>query len=395
MYPHIEQLFQRSRMQKKYHLSDMQLFYRNLSIGKLPPIVHIAGTNGKGSVCHKISYALSKAGYKVALYTSPHYTCVTERMQINHENINKKVLDSYLGRIFHQEKNANKDLSFFEILTLAFFLFLSEQDFDIAIVETGLGGRLDATNIVIPILSVITSIGMDHCEILGNTLDAIAREKAGIIKDSIPVILGPSALYSSILEIAKEKQSEVIFAPPSKNQSYDEENSLIAKEALKKLKMHGFYADEENLSSLPQGRLEEHEVREKKVILDAAHNPCGFKKMLSTVQYLWGRRKIHLLFSCSYHKDLTSWSELFQEVKAIHLFPFQHPRITPVKIIEENLHALGCHPKVHLSLEEAVEELLEEADSQDLILYAGSIYPLASVRDLFIQKNFACDSKKG
>ncbi|NGX48908.1 MAG: Folylpolyglutamate synthase, partial [Candidatus Anoxychlamydiales bacterium] len=169
--------------------------------------IHVAGTNGKGSVATKIAKALSLSGYKTALYTSPHITSYEERISVDGKLISKKDVKVLLKKIFKLRKKLKIYLSFFEITTLLAFLYFSKKKVDFAIIETGLGGRLDATNIITPILSIITSIGLDHTNILGDTIDLIAFEKAGIIKPKIPVVIGRKANVEPIIKKAKKSKS--------------------------------------------------------------------------------------------------------------------------------------------------------------------------------------------
>ncbi|MEI6241855.1 MAG: Mur ligase family protein, partial [Chlamydiota bacterium] len=151
--------------------------------------IHVAGTNGKGSVCTKVAKALSLEGYRVGLYISPHISSYRERISINGLMISEEEVVKYLERIFQ----IPIEFSFFEISTLLAFMYFADQLVEFAVLETGLGGRYDATNVVDPIVSVITSIGWDHMHILGDTLEAIACEKGGIIKREVPLVLGPFA----------------------------------------------------------------------------------------------------------------------------------------------------------------------------------------------------------
>ena len=174
--------------------------------------IHIAGTNGKGSVSHMIASVLQESGYKVGLYTSPHLRDFKERIKINGEMVSENFVSSFVKD--HQLKFEEIKPSFFEMTVAMAFDYFAKENIDIAVVEVGMGGRLDSTNIISPELSVITNIGFDHTAFLGNTLPEIAREKAGIIKENVPVIIGENHPETEYVfkEIAKEKGSEIIFA---------------------------------------------------------------------------------------------------------------------------------------------------------------------------------------
>lgn len=175
-------------------------------------VIHIAGTNGKGSTAHMIASILQQAGYQTGLYTSPHLTDFRERIRINGEMISKQKVVNFVDK--HRQDIEELGLSFFEMATGMAFDYFAQSDVEVAVIETGLGGRLDATNIVQPILSVITNIGLEHTEYLGDTLPKIAREKGGIIKKCTPVILGEkNPEYSLVLEeIASDMKTRVIYA---------------------------------------------------------------------------------------------------------------------------------------------------------------------------------------
>ncbi len=175
-------------------------------------VIHVAGTNGKGSVSHMLAAVLQQAGYRTGLYTSPHLKDFRERIRVDGEMIPKQKVVNFVDK--HREKMLELDLSFFEMSTAMAFDYFAQADVEVAVVETGLGGRLDATNIVVPILSVITNIGLEHTALLGDTIQKIAAEKAGIIKKSIPVIVGESdEAYNSVIEEqAARMKSRVIYA---------------------------------------------------------------------------------------------------------------------------------------------------------------------------------------
>ena len=175
-------------------------------------IIHVAGTNGKGSVSHMLASILREAGYRTGLFTSPHLVDFRERIRVDGEMIPKQKVVNFVDR--HREKMKELDLSFFEMTAAMAFDYFDQSDVEVAVIETGLGGRLDATNVITPILSVITNIGLEHTEFLGNTIEEVAAEKAGIIKKSIPVVIGQSnEAYNAVFEKrAEELHSKVIYA---------------------------------------------------------------------------------------------------------------------------------------------------------------------------------------
>ena len=175
-------------------------------------IIHIAGTNGKGSVSNMLASVLQQAGYQVGLYTSPHLSDFRERIRVGGEMISKQKVVNFVGK--YRKEMEELKLSFFEMTTALAFDYFAQSEVEVAVIETGLGGRLDATNIVIPAVSVITNVGLEHTDLLGDSLPKIAREKGGIIKKSIPVILGEkNSAYNLVIEdIASDMRSSVIYA---------------------------------------------------------------------------------------------------------------------------------------------------------------------------------------
>ena len=174
--------------------------------------IHVAGTNGKGSVSHMLASILREAGYRTGLFTSPHLVDFRERIRVDGEMIPKQKVVNFVDK--HREKMQQLDLSFFEMTAAMAFDYFDQSDVEVAVIETGLGGRLDATNIITPLLSVVTNVAMEHTEYLGDTIEKIASEKAGIIKKSIPVVVGQrSESYNHIFESrAAELRSRVIYA---------------------------------------------------------------------------------------------------------------------------------------------------------------------------------------
>ncbi|SCM05407.1 dihydrofolate synthase/folylpolyglutamate synthase, putative [Plasmodium chabaudi chabaudi] len=203
--------------------------------------IHVAGTNGKGSVCHKIYLALKLKNYKVGIFSSPHIFSLRERIIVNGEPISENDLIALVNEVFKKAKKINASPTFFEIITLVAFIYFSNQNVDYAVIETGLGGRLDATNILEnPELVIITSIGYDHLNILGNDLNQICNEKIGIFKKDAQVIIGPSvSIYKTVFEKAKELNCNMHIVPPEpRGETYNEENTRIAIESLKKLNIN-------------------------------------------------------------------------------------------------------------------------------------------------------------
>jgi dihydrofolate synthase / folylpolyglutamate synthase len=271
--------------------------------------VHVGGTNGKGSVCFKVASGLQKKGFKVGLFSSPHLLCPTERIQVNQKPISMLRLEE----LFDHVEALDPNLSYFERMTLSAFLYFKEEGIDWGVIEVGLGGRLDATNIITPKICAITSIGYDHMELLGETLEKIAFEKGGIIKEGVPVILGPHTLFGNILlQSALEKKAPLHII--QEQGDYQKENECVAQEILFQL---GF--SKEPLPELPPCRYTKIEGP-KPTILDVAHNLPGFKELFKNLERDFPYSKIGVIAGFSKKKVMQPLLDFIQE-KCSRFFP--------------------------------------------------------------------------
>lgn len=269
--------------------------------------IHIAGTNGKGSVTTKIAKSLECAGYKVGLFTSPHIENFVERIKVNGVEISECDVVRLLPSLFEKFPG----LCFFDYATFLAFLYFSEQKVDYAVIETGIGGLHDSTNVVEPIISVITSVSFDHRELLGPTLDDIAYQKAGIIKPHVPVVIGPKARLKPIYDKAKLSNSRLIEVHAVEG-SFDEENQAIAYAALQTIGQTPF---EEGLLARPPCRFE----RRGRFLLDVAHNPEGIENLLKTWDYHYPGKKFVTIVGFSADKDVDQCLHMLGQ-RAEHLF---------------------------------------------------------------------------
>lgn len=260
--------------------------------------IHVAGTNGKGSVCAMLESILRNNGYKVGLFTSPHLISITERIQINRKNILEKDFSRLFLKVEKiakeiEKKNAEIKFSFFEYITAIGFLYFAEKKVDYAVIEVGLGGRLDATNILIPILSVVTSIALEHTNILGKSISKIAKEKGGIIKKNIPVVCGimPNSALKTLKKIANQNESKLFVINENNKKSletslsgaFQYRNVLISLLCVKVLSNQIKLDDEKVECALKnvswKGRWEEIKLKNGTLILDASHNCEGAKEL--------------------------------------------------------------------------------------------------------------------
>lgn len=326
------------------------------------PALHIAGTNGKGSVATKCAKILELSGYKVGLYTSPHLLSFTERISISGERITEAELEEGLQKLLAWEECVN----YFEIATLLAFDHFRKHKVDVAVIETGIGGKLDATNVVQPLVSVITSISRDHCALLGNSLEEIAEQKGGIIKPRIPIVLGPTAQLPILFAQAKACAAPV-FPVTGTFPFYDEENNAIAAAAIK---ASGLAVSEtalcEGLKIRPRCRFEV----KGRVIYDTAHNPGGFKRLLEALELHFPGRPFRMFLGFSQDKEILACLKLCTEkARHIYLATTCLARSATLKQLAEDLDALGYS---QYSMNTTLEEAL--AESEDLLVVAGSFY---------------------
>ncbi|MBQ2624516.1 MAG: bifunctional folylpolyglutamate synthase/dihydrofolate synthase [Kiritimatiellae bacterium] len=253
-------------------------------------VIHVAGTNGKGAVCAMIDACLRAGGLRACRYTSPHLVRINERFFVDGKPVDDVTLESAADKVFHADSDTNSQLTFFEALTAVAFIAFSEAKCDYAVLETGLGGRLDATNICAPEICVITKIGLDHCDWLGDTVEKIAAEKAGIIKKGVPIVLGKND--PEVIAVVKTRASEVgapfFYAPDMADESeipdgfslegaFNRENAVTALAALKVLKK----GSRDGLSTVVwPGRFQ----RVGRFIIDGAHNPPAARALAAALR---------------------------------------------------------------------------------------------------------------
>ena len=353
--------------------------------------IHVAGTNGKGSTSHMLASILQEAGYKVGLYTSPHLKNFTERIRINGVEISEEKVTEFI--------NGNKDfleqqkMSFFEMTVgLAFDYFASEK-VDIAIIEVGLGGRLDSTNSIIPEVAVITNIGLDHTQFLGETLPEIAFEKAGIIKKNIPVVIGEeqAAVKSVFIAKAAKESAPIYFASDASESylsdllgDYQIQNSKTAVAAIKILK--GYQVSKENIkngllnvvkNTNLKGRwqvLQEH----PKVICDTAHNKEGLAIVLNQLKKQ-PFKKLHIVLGVVADKKLETILPLFPGSADYYFCKPAISRGLSEAVLEANAKKFDLVGKKYSSVKLALKSALLNANQEDIIYVGGSTFVVAEI----------------
>ena len=357
--------------------------------------IHVAGTNGKGSTSHLLASVLQEAGYKVGLYTSPHLKDFRERIKINGIEISEGFVCEFIAK--HKNFLKTNDFSFFEMTVGLAFDYFKKEKIDIAIIEVGMGGRLDATNIINPLISVITNIGKDHVQFLGNSLEAIATEKAGIIKLNIPVIIGEynSETKPVFLAKANETKSEIYFAsdlisenfPSDLIGAYQISNKKTALQTLRILNSQkefevseaaiktGFLNVVKNTGL--QGRWQQLNSAPK-VICDTAHNKHGLEivlNQLKTEEF----DSLHFVFGVVNDKDLDEILPLFPKNAVYYFCKPNIPRGLDATLLAQKGLEFGLHGKVYNSVSEAYQNALKNATTTDFIYIGGSTFVVGEI----------------
>lgn len=356
--------------------------------------IHIGGTNGKGSTAHMMASVFQESGYKVGLYTSPHLTDFRERILINGDKISEKFIIRFVKK--NKDFFESNHLSFFEMTVGMAFEYFSKEKVDVAIIEVGLGGRLDSTNIINPEISIITNIGMDHTEFLGDTLQKIATEKAGIIKRNVPVIIGErqTEVENIFISKANSLNSDIYFAdegidqtiPCSLTGEYQQKNVKTALQSLKVLQSKGFYFSDnqitEGLIKIQKntGLRGRWELISKtpKIICDTAHNREGLILVLNQLQKE-SYETLHIVLGMVSDKSVESIIDLFPK-KAIYYFC--KPNISrgmDVEILADKFLKFGYIGAQYSSVNAAFINAKQQCSIQDLIFVGGSTFVVAEV----------------
>ena len=358
--------------------------------------IHIAGTNGKGSTAHMLASIFQEAGYRTGLYTSPHLKDFRERIKINGEMMPKEDVVDFIqtNKPFFKRKS----LSFFEMTVGLAFDFFANKEVDIAIIETGLGGRLDSTNVITPLISVITNIGLDHTMFLGNTLEKVAKEKAGIIKKDIPIIIGQTQQkeISDVFETdAHLKGAKLYFAdrlnwlPKYKTDlkgKYQEFNVTTAIATIKVLQLQGENVTDAHmangLSNVVfntglQGRWQKL-LDKPMVVCDTAHNKEGLEIVMEQL-IEQNYDNLHVVIGMVNDKDIGDALSLFPQNATYYFCKADIPRALDANKLASVANDLGLKGEVYSSVREAYARALESAKPTDFIYIGGSTFVVAEV----------------
>lgn len=357
--------------------------------------IHVAGTNGKGSTSHMIASVLQAAGYKTGLYTSPHLKDFRERIKIDGREIPENFVQNFVSE--HRPFFESNDLSFFEMSVGLAFDYFKTQAVDFAVIETGLGGRLDSTNVITPLVSVITNIGFDHTQFLGNTLELIAAEKAGIIKHKVPVIIGEYSKETKPVFLAKaeKEQAPIFFASDLVNEDY-------ASDLLGDYQYHNKKTVVQTLRVLQERRhinVSEEQLKEgllhtvsntgllgrwqqlgtqPKIIADTAHNKEGLSIVIRQLEQQ-KFEKLHLVIGVVNDKDLSQILPILPKNATYYFCKPNMQRGLDANLLYQNAKDFGLNGDAYDSVRTAYEAARQTARHEDLIYVGGSTFVVAEI----------------
>jgi len=380
--------------------------------------IHVGGTNGKGSTAHMLAAVYQSAGYRVGLYTSPHLKSFTERIRINGQPIAEEDVAAFVTH--HQSLIETVEPSFFEVSVAMAFDYFAQAAVDIAIVEVGLGGRLDSTNIITPLMSVITNIGYDHTDILGDTLPAIAAEKAGIIKPGVPVVISETQTETTPVfsKKASDEQAPILFADTRYTVLDDGlangvRQVRVTRDGMPPIALDLALAGTYQLRNLPGvlaaidglqsllpvaeadlryglrsvvlltgllGRFQQL-ADSPLVIVDTAHNEPGLQAMMETVASM-DYSRLHIIIGVVSDKPAGPLLEALPSQAIYYFCQADSPRALPAMLLQTEGYAIGRCGESYSNVNVALEAAREEALPTDLILITGSNYVVAELTDL-------------
>jgi dihydrofolate synthase / folylpolyglutamate synthase len=382
--------------------------------------VHIAGTNGKGSVSHMLAAIFQTAGYKTGLYTSPHLKDFRERIKVNGEFIAENFVVGFTEKV--KPLVAEIEPSFFEITVAMAFEYFKQTKVDIAIIETGLGGRLDSTNIITPELSVITNIGMDHMNILGDTIEKIAGEKAGIIKNEIPVVVGEivsdsepvfrtkaNELNAALIIASQKRQTadwkwekqELIVEVAEQHSTdhkiyhldlpgiYQRKNLLTVLEACNQLRLKGWELTEDAIQNGLRGVKKltglhgRWEVihNSPTIVLDVAHNEDGVKQIIEQIE-VTDHYELHIILGVVKDKDVENLLYLLPKTAHYYFTQANIPRALDAESLRQKAESYDLEGKVYADVNVALATAKLRAHDNDLIVVFGSVFLVGEVSNL-------------
>jgi len=358
--------------------------------------IHVGGTNGKGSCSHMLSSILQEAGYNVGLYTSPHLVDFRERVRINGDMISKDSVSKFMHVNFDFFESNN--LSFFEMTVGLAFDYFSKNKVDIAIIEVGMGGRLDSTNIINPILSVITNISLDHTKFLGTNITDIAQEKAGIIKENTPVVVGETQNETKpiFIDTAKSKSSEIVFADQFNYENFDcdlkgnyqKKNIKTVLKSVEFIQNTSFKISQEHIKNGLEsifkntGLMGRWQIISNNpiIICDTAHNEAAIRMVVSQLirlDYL----NLHFIIGFSNDKNLEKISKLFPKDSKYYFVQSKVGRARNAREVRDIFKLNNRHGDIFESIKTTIEYVKGLSNENDVIFIGGSTFVVSEIFD--------------
>lgn len=349
--------------------------------------VHVAGTNGKGSVSLKIARTLQHQGYRTGLFISPHIVDFCERISVNGELVSQDFVVETVGKMLKVVDKCEDMYHFFELTTVLGFLYFQQQAVDIVVVEVGIGGLRDTTNVITPEVSIITSIGFDHMNMLGNTLEEIAFQKAGIIKPGVPCVIGPNCPREVFEEQCRLKGSTLTEVPDMPEATYEVENNETAFAALRVLASRGFPVSPESLQSVISShqpfRFQRNIVQGVEVVIDVGHNSTAVERFLGDIKKAFPNRPFQVIIGMSANKDVRAVLEIItQQATRISAFSIDHPRLLPSSDLFSLLSSVNPSKAALHGGKEVIATVLRSCAPGDLVLICGSCFIMAAVQEV-------------
>ena len=360
------------------------------------PVLHVAGTNGKGSTCAMAAEALRRAGHRVGLYTSPHLVRFHERIQVDGRPVTDRALAALVEEVrracpWHDGGDEGERLTYFEFATLLALLHFAREPVGVAVVEVGLGGRFDATNAVAPLVTAVSRIGFDHVQLLGDTLGAIAREKAGIFKRGVPAVVAAGQEPEALAALREEAErrgapfhvAEAAWdAPVALRGPHQRQNAALAAAALRLIDRAGVPTGEAAIAAgIAEARWPGRFEEISGVLLDGAHNPDGAAALAASLEALYPGRPVELVFGVLADKDHRGiLSALGSRVRRLHLVAPDSPRARPPASYRDLARSLGPAVDEHRGCAEAVACARAAAGVDGLVAVAGSLYLVGEAR---------------